>query len=74
MCIFGGIGVFVGPIIGAVLITLLGHYVSIYTFYWQLVLGCLIIILVTVMPGGICGFIQNLLRQKQKRKYREDVP
>ncbi len=74
MCIFGGVGVFIGPIVGAAIITLLEHYISIYTFYWQMVLGCLIIILVIVLPGGICGFIQNSLRGKEEKKIREEVP
>jgi branched-chain amino acid transport system permease protein len=65
MCILGGVGSFVGPMVGAAIITLLEHYISIYTFYWQMVLGCLIIILVMFMPGGISGYIQEKL-QKQK--------
>jgi branched-chain amino acid transport system permease protein len=72
MCIFGGVGVFIGPIVGAAAITLLEHYISIYTFYWQLALGCLIIVLVIALPGGISGYIQDRLRQrKEKRKTPE---
>ncbi|MBI5969018.1 MAG: branched-chain amino acid ABC transporter permease [Deltaproteobacteria bacterium] len=72
MCIFGGVGAFIGPIVGAAIITLLEHYISIYTFYWQLVLGCLIVILVIFLPGGICGFIENRLRGE--KKITEEVP
>ena len=64
MCILGGVGSFVGPMVGAAIITLLEHYISIYTFYWQMVLGCLIIILVMFMPGGISGYVQEKF-QKQ---------
>jgi len=66
MCIFGGVGVFIGPIIGAAIITLLEHYIAIYTFYWQFALGCLIIVLVIFLPGGICGYIENKLRGEKK--------
>ncbi len=66
MCIFGGVGVFIGPIVGAAIITLLEHYISIYTFYWQMVLGGLIIILVIFLPGGICGFVQDRLRARRE--------
>ena len=59
MAIFGGVGVFIGPIVGAAIISLLEHFLSMYTYYWQMVLGCLIIILVMFLPGGICGFIQD---------------
>jgi len=65
MCILGGVGVFVGPIVGAAIITLLEHYISMYTFYWQMILGCLIIILVIFMPGGICGFIQDRTKKME---------
>jgi branched-chain amino acid transport system permease protein len=65
MCILGGVGSFVGPIVGAAIITLLEHYISIYTFYWQFVLGCLIIILVIFMPGGISGYIQEKFQEER---------
>jgi len=65
MAILGGVSVFIGPIVGAAIITLLEHYISVYTFYWQMVLGCLIIILVMFMPGGICGFIQDRIKGRK---------
>jgi len=65
MCILGGIGVFFGPVVGAAIITLLEHYLSMYTYYWQMILGCLIIILVIFMPGGICGFVQDRAKGKK---------
>lgn len=63
MCILGGVGSFVGPMVGAVIITLLEHYISIYTYYWQMILGGLIIILTIFMPIGICGYIQEKLQK-----------
>jgi len=65
MCILGGVGSFVGPMVGAAIITLLEHYISIYTYYWQMVLGCLIIILIMFMPSGICGYIQEKLQKNE---------
>ncbi|MCJ7685154.1 MAG: branched-chain amino acid ABC transporter permease [Desulfobacteraceae bacterium] len=65
MCILGGVGSFVGPMVGAVIITLLEHYISIYTYYWQMILGCLIIILIMFMPSGICGYIQEKLQKNE---------
>jgi branched-chain amino acid transport system permease protein len=73
MCIFGGVGVFIGPIIGAAAITLLEHYISIYTFYWQLALGCLIIVLVIALPGGISGYIQDRLRAREEKRITPGV-
>jgi len=65
MCILGGVGSFVGPMVGAVIITLLEHYISIYTYYWQMILGGLIIILTIFMPIGICGYIQEKLQKNE---------
>lgn len=59
MCILGGVGVFIGPLVGAAIITLLEHYISLFTYYWQFVLGLLIILLVLFMPGGISGFLKD---------------
>jgi branched-chain amino acid transport system permease protein len=64
MCILGGVGVFIGPLVGAAIITLLEHYISLYTYYWQFVLGLLIILFVLFMPGGISGFFQDRFGRK----------
>ena len=64
MCILGGVGVFFGPLVGATIITLLEHYISLYTYYWQFVLGLLIILFVLFMPGGISGFFQERFGRK----------
>lgn len=64
MCILGGVGVFWGPMLGAVILTFAEHYLSMHIFYWQLVLGCLIIALVVFMPGGIGGFIKEKIEHK----------
>jgi branched-chain amino acid transport system permease protein len=64
MCILGGVGVFIGPLVGAAIITLLEHYISLYTYYWQFVLGLLIILFVLFMPGGISGFFQERFGRK----------
>jgi branched-chain amino acid transport system permease protein len=73
MCILGGVGVFIGPLVGAAIIMLLEHYISMYTYYWQMVLGCLIVALVMFVPSGICGFIHGKMvlgssKQSEKRK------
>lgn len=50
-----------GPIIGATLLTLVSHYLT-YTFSSELnliLLGIILIVIVTVMPRGIIGFIQE---------------
>ena len=68
MCILGGVGVFIGPLVGAAIITLLEHYISLYTYYWQFVLGLLIILFVLFMPGGISGFLKDRFSSRTATK------
>jgi branched-chain amino acid transport system permease protein len=53
----GGIGVFFGPIIGAVLVTYLQVMLSDVTEIWQLYFGLLFIVIVMFAPNGIAGLI-----------------
>ena len=58
MTYIGGIGVFAGPVIGAVLIVLLQSWVSLLSNSWLVYVGLLFIAMVTFAPGGIAGLIQ----------------
>jgi branched-chain amino acid transport system permease protein len=53
----GGIGNFIGPVIGAVLVTYLQVMLSDITEIWQLYFGLLFIGMVMFAPGGIAGLI-----------------
>jgi branched-chain amino acid transport system permease protein len=57
MAYIGGIGHFFGPIIGAIVVTLLQSMLSDYTGAWQLYFGLLFIGMVIFAPGGIAGLI-----------------
>jgi branched-chain amino acid transport system permease protein len=57
MTFIGGVGVFWGPIVGAVLVTLLQSWVSLVSNAWQIYVGVLFIVMVTYAPGGIAGFV-----------------
>lgn len=57
MAYIGGIGHFIGPILGAVLITLLQISLSDVTNAWLLYLGIFFILLVMYAPGGIAGLL-----------------
>ncbi len=61
MTYIGGAGNFAGPIIGAILITLLQLVLSDATQIWPLYVGLLFMIMVMFAPGGIAG----LLAQQQ---------
>ncbi len=53
----GGIGNFMGPVIGAVLVTWLEEMLSDATDVWQLYFGLLFIGMVTFAPNGIAGLL-----------------
>jgi branched-chain amino acid transport system permease protein len=71
MIMLGGSQLFVGPIIGAILLRLLEHFVSIYTEYHGLVLGIVILAIVLGLRQGIADYIVEFL---QRRKEARAVP
>jgi branched-chain amino acid transport system permease protein len=57
MAFIGGVGHFWGPIIGAVLITLLQSALSNYTQAWLLYFGLFFLVIVMFSPGGIASLV-----------------
>ena len=57
MAYIGGLGYFIGPIIGAVLLTLMNSLLSNYSQLWLLYLGVLFVLTVMFLPRGFAGFI-----------------
>jgi branched-chain amino acid transport system permease protein len=57
MTFIGGVGVFWGPIVGAVLITLLQSWMSLISNAWLIYVAVLFIVMVIYAPGGVAGFI-----------------
>lgn len=53
----GGVGFFFGPILGAIVFTLLQSVLSLQTEIWQLYLGLLFLATVMFFPGGLAGVI-----------------
>jgi branched-chain amino acid transport system permease protein len=66
MCLLGGWFTFAGPILGAAITVLLRTFVGIYTEYWTMILGILLILLIFFLPEGVMGFIgERLLSRKR---------
>jgi branched-chain amino acid transport system permease protein len=53
----GGIGFFIGPIVGAIFVTLLSLGLSDLTQVWQLYFGLIFIAVVMFAPGGLTGLL-----------------
>lgn len=52
----GGVGFFLGPIVGAILFTLLQTVIGLKTDLWALYTGIVFILTVMFLPAGITGF------------------
>ncbi len=57
MAYIGGVGSFIGPVLGAILVTFLQIMLSDATDVWQLYFGLLFIGMVMFAPGGIAGLL-----------------
>ncbi|MCK4789900.1 MAG: branched-chain amino acid ABC transporter permease [Desulfobacteraceae bacterium] len=73
-CILGGIYNFTGPIVGVAVYIFLSKIISVYTMYWLLFLGVIIVFVVLFLRGGIVGFIsEKLFPVMQRRGVRGDA-
>lgn len=71
MCLLGGWFTFAGPILGAAISVALRTFVGIYTEYWTLILGVLLILLIFFLPEGVMGFF---MQKFGKNRAKESVP
>lgn len=68
MTILGGTYSFVGPIIGAVILTGLDKVLTTYTEYWAFVLGLILLILSLYLPGGVVGLVEKIKGSRKGKK------
>jgi branched-chain amino acid transport system permease protein len=63
MAILGGASTLTGPIVGAVIITLVKNVVSSYVDRWNTLLGAIFVIVIMFMPFGIVPGVRQLWRR-----------
>ena len=68
MTILGGMQHFWGPVVGALVLTLLNQQITAYTEYWPFVLGTILVVLLFAFPGGILGALEAALSRILKRR------
>jgi branched-chain amino acid transport system permease protein len=66
MCLLGGWFTFAGPILGAAIIVALRTFVGIFTEYWTLILGIVLILIIFFLPEGVMGFFQELFKSRTR--------
>ena len=57
MCLLGGWFTFAGPILGAAIMISLRTFAGIYTEYWTLILGVMLILIIFFLPEGVWGYL-----------------
>ncbi|MBW1781693.1 MAG: branched-chain amino acid ABC transporter permease [Deltaproteobacteria bacterium] len=65
MCLLGGWFTFAGPILGAAIMVSLRTFVGIYTEYWTLILGVILILLIFFLPEGVWGYLMEKLGSQE---------
>src|SRR5512134_3356640 len=65
MTLIGGAGSIVGPMLGSVIYTLLQAVVKMYTVYWPLTIGIIILLIVLFLPGGVMGLIERRIKARR---------
>ncbi len=70
MTLFGGTGTFIGPIVGAVVISLLEEYLlTTFKDYFMIILGIIMIIVILSLPDGMTGkFRKEAARTTEVRR------
>ena len=66
ICLFGGWFTFMGPVLGAAMIVGLRTFVGIYTEYWTLILGVMLMLLIFFLPQGVMGYFQEKFKRGVK--------
>ena len=67
MAILGGASTLTGPIVGAVIITLVKNVVSTYVDRWNSLLGAIFVVVIVFMPNGLVPGFRQLMRLRQRR-------
>ena len=60
MAIFGGMGQFYGPILGAAIFAYLEEVLlTRFPYYYMLIFGIILVVAITYLPGGLVGLVQK---------------
>src|SRR5919198_1224522 len=74
MALVGGVGHFVGPILGAILVVLLQVFLSDLTGAWMLYFGLLFVAMVMFAPGGMAGLLMLHVPLVRRRSLHLVIP
>jgi branched-chain amino acid transport system permease protein len=64
MTVIGGMGTFVGPIVGALFLELLAEYIRVWGEFHVLIFALVALAFARFLPGGIVGLVQGWARRR----------
>jgi branched-chain amino acid transport system permease protein len=67
MCLLGGWFTFAGPMLGAAMIVALRTFVGIFTEYWTLILGIVLILIIFFLPEGVMGYLEKIFKPRTRK-------
>jgi len=63
MAIFGGMGQLYGPVIGAAIFAYLQEFLTTkFPYYYMLIFGIILVVVILYLPNGLAGLIQKWRR------------
>ncbi len=68
MIMLGGMKLFLGPLVGTLLLQTLNHFVTIYTEHHGLVLGTVILVIVLGLRRGLADFLFDAIQARRARR------
>ena len=74
MCVVGGRSVFLGPVLGSVIITTIQNYLSVKTMYYEGIIGVIIVLTAYYLREGLLGKGGPLDRLIKRLHGRQDRP
>ncbi|MGQ9492475.1 MAG: branched-chain amino acid ABC transporter permease [Anaerolineae bacterium] len=60
MAIMGGLGTFIGPVIGAISVEFLAEYLRVYGRYYMSIFGLAVLLMLRFTPGGLLALARGL--------------
>lgn len=72
MCLLGGWFTFLGPMLGAAIILSLRTFIGIYTEYWTIILGIILMVLIFFLPEGVLGYFLEKAKARGKSAAAEE--
>jgi branched-chain amino acid transport system permease protein len=71
MVVIGGLGTFIGPIVGAMILVPLNLYLTSIAAWRLLISGLAVLIIVLIAPEGVVGKVEGLLRSRAAGRSRD---